>query len=175
MTGASFFLGPVPLYAAHADGPSSSLSDLRLRSRDEKRHNEKKNLAERKKHKTEDNARVSALVETAQRLDPRIKAHKASEKAKRDAKKAGGAVVDQKKLEEEAAAKAAADAAAAAEAARLAADDKVRPLSLFSRDRIMIHKADLLSPVSLSARQQRRPRPPRPRTSRRRARPSRPS
>ncbi|KAK4700484.1 hypothetical protein P7C70_g5763, partial [Phenoliferia sp. Uapishka_3] len=93
-------------------------------SRDEKRHNEKKNKSERQKRKKEDNTRLRTLVETAIKLDPRLKQFKLDEKAARDAKKKGGAVVDVKKQEEEAKAKAEAEALAAAEAAKSAADDK---------------------------------------------------
>lgn len=109
------------------------------RSRDEKRHNEKKNKAERQKRKTEDNARVRQLVTAAHKLDPRIKRHEAEKKAARDAKKKGGAVVDLKKQEEEAAAAKAAADAAAAEAAKLAADDKVR-LGASSPRRLTTHE-----------------------------------
>ncbi|GAA6063383.1 hypothetical protein JCM10212_001482 [Sporobolomyces blumeae] len=60
-------------------------------SRDEKRHQEKKNKAQRAQRKKEDIARVRTLVDTALASDPRIKAFKAAEKAARDAKRAGGA------------------------------------------------------------------------------------
>lgn len=156
-------------------------------SRDEKRHNEKKNKSERQKRKKEDNTRVRTLVDAALALDPRIKQFKADEKAARDAKKKGGVagVVDVKKQEEEVKAKADAEAAAAAEAAKSAADDKVRhlpfeglwrlvlPLRL-SPDAFNSLTTAVLSPRPL-ARRRRRSRPPRPRTSRRTARPSRPS
>ncbi|KAM0753352.1 DnaJ-domain-containing protein [Meredithblackwellia eburnea MCA 4105] len=95
-------------------------------SRDEKRHAEKKNKAERAKRKKEDNARLRTLVDTALSVDPRIKQFKADEKAARDAKKKGGptGAVDAKKKEEEEKAKAEAEAKAAAEAAKAAAEDK---------------------------------------------------
>ncbi|GAA6020875.1 hypothetical protein JCM11491_000016 [Sporobolomyces phaffii] len=66
-------------------------------SRDEKRHQEKKNKAQRAERKKNDNTRVRTLVDTALASDPRIKAFKAAEKAARDAKKGkvnGTAAVD---------------------------------------------------------------------------------
>ena len=75
------------------------------RSRDEKRHQEKKNKAQRAQRKKDDITRVRTLVDTALASDPRIKAFKAAEKAARDAKKgkvAGAEVVDPKvKAEQE--------------------------------------------------------------------------
>ncbi|GAA5947968.1 hypothetical protein JCM3765_007049 [Sporobolomyces pararoseus] len=56
-------------------------------SRDEKRHQEKKNKAQRAERKKGDITRVRTLVDTALASDPRIKAFKAAEKAARDAKK----------------------------------------------------------------------------------------
>ncbi|GAA5953937.1 hypothetical protein JCM21900_003059 [Sporobolomyces salmonicolor] len=72
-------------------------------SRDEKRHQEKKNKAQRAARKKDDITRVRTLVDTALSVDPRIKAFKAAEKAARDAKKGKvpGAAVDPKQKEEE--------------------------------------------------------------------------
>lgn len=74
-------------------------------SRDEKRHQEKKNKAQRAQRKKDDITRVRTLVDTALASDPRIKQFKAAEKAARDAKKgkvAGAEVVDPKvKAEQE--------------------------------------------------------------------------
>lgn len=58
-------------------------------SRDEKRHQEKKNKAQRAERKKADITRVRTMVDTALASDPRIKAFKAAEKAARDAKKGG--------------------------------------------------------------------------------------
>ncbi|GJN90502.1 hypothetical protein Rhopal_003513-T1 [Rhodotorula paludigena] len=95
-------------------------------SRDEKRHQEKKNKAERDRKKKEDNTRRRTLVDTALALDPRIKAFRAAEKAAREAKRRGGApaeVVDPKAKEEaERKAKEEADKAAAEQAAKDASD-----------------------------------------------------
>ncbi|ORY89322.1 putative Zuotin [Leucosporidium creatinivorum] len=93
-------------------------------SRDEKRHQEKKNKSERAKKKKEDIAATREMVDLALSLDPRIKAFKAAEKAARAAKKGGPAVVDTKKLEEEKKAAEEAAAAKAAEEQKQAADDK---------------------------------------------------
>ncbi|KAK4056729.1 Zuotin [Microbotryomycetes sp. JL221] len=95
-------------------------------SRDEKRHQEKKNKSERARRKKEDNARVREIVDRALTLDPRMKAFKAAEKAARDAKKGGvkggangvdskKAEEDKKRAEEEAKAKAAEEEKKAAE------------------------------------------------------------
>lgn len=72
-------------------------------SRDEKRHQEKKNKAERANKKKADIARVRGIVDRALTVDPRIKAFKAAEKAARDAKKGKvpGQAVDPKVAEEE--------------------------------------------------------------------------
>ncbi|GAA5925684.1 zuotin [Sporobolomyces koalae] len=75
-------------------------------SRDEKRHQEKKNKAQRAERKKGDNTRVRTLVDTALASDPRIKAFKAADKAARDAKKgktagSGAAVDPAVKAEEE--------------------------------------------------------------------------
>jgi DnaJ family protein C protein 2 len=98
-------------------------------SRDEKRHQEKKNKSERAKRKKEDIARVRVLVDKALGLDPRIKQFKADEKEARDAKKRGGPVVDVKAQED--AAKAAKEAAEklAKEEEEKAASDKVSPFT----------------------------------------------
>ncbi|SCZ88114.1 BZ3500_MvSof-1268-A1-R1_Chr2-1g04198 [Microbotryum saponariae] len=97
-------------------------------SRDEKRHQEKKNKAERARKKKEDIARVRELTDRALSLDPRIKQFKAEEKAARAAKKGGVSGVSpadlEKKKEEEQKAKEE-EAKKAAEEAQKAADDKV--------------------------------------------------
>lgn len=98
------------------------------RSRDEKRHQEKKNKSERDKRKKEDNQRRRELVDRALNVDPRLKAYKAAEKAARDAKKGGakgGAAVDPKQAAADKKAAEEAAAAAKAEEERKAAEDKV--------------------------------------------------
>lgn len=55
--------------------------------RAEKRWVEKKNKAARQKRKTEDNARLSKLVELAYKNDPRVRAWKEEEKKAKEAKK----------------------------------------------------------------------------------------
>lgn len=105
---------------------------LRYFSRDEKRHQEKKNKSDRATKKKQDNTRVRSLIDLALSLDPRIRKFKADEKAARDAKKRGGPVVvvdEAKKAAEEAAAKAEEERLAKEEAAKNA-DDKV---SIFFR------------------------------------------
>jgi DnaJ family protein C protein 2 len=89
-------------------------------NRDHKRFIERKNVADRKKHKTEDNKRLLALVERAFKEDPRMKLFKEAEKKEKERKKwekeAGAraeAEAKAKKEAEEAAAKKAADEAAA--------------------------------------------------------------
>ena len=109
-----------------------SVADYRIltNSRDEKRHQEKKNKSERAKKKKEDIARVRVLVDRALAADPRIKQFKADEKAARELKKRGGPppmVVDPKVAAEEAAKKKIEDDKIAAELASKTADDKVRP------------------------------------------------
>ncbi|GAA5893794.1 zuotin [Sporobolomyces salmoneus] len=98
-------------------------------SRDEKRHQEKKNKAQRAERKKGDITRVRTLVDTALASDPRIKAFKAAEKAARDAKKgkvagAGAAVDPAVKAEEERKQKEA-EEAAKKEQAEKDAKDKV--------------------------------------------------
>lgn len=96
-------------------------------SRDEKRHQEKKNKSDRAQKKKDDITRVRKLVDLALSLDPRIKLFKAEEKAAREAKKRGGPVVvvdEAKKAAEEAAKKVEEERVAAEEAAKNA-DDKV--------------------------------------------------
>lgn len=56
-------------------------------SRDEKRHQEKKNKAERARAKKEDNTRVREMVDMILAADPRIKKFRQEEKAAREAKK----------------------------------------------------------------------------------------
>ncbi|GAA5935358.1 hypothetical protein JCM3775_006252 [Rhodotorula graminis] len=96
-------------------------------SRDEKRHQEKKNKAERDRKKKEDNTRRRTLVDQGLALDPRIKQFRAAEKAAREAKRRGGAGVPAQldpaeKAEQEKKAKELAEAEAAAAAAKEAAD-----------------------------------------------------
>lgn len=85
-------------------------------NRDHKRYIEKKNKAQRQKHKTEDTARFREAVDLALSLDPRIKMFKDAEKKAKDAKKwekeagAREAAAKAAKEAEEAAAKAAKDA-----------------------------------------------------------------
>lgn len=93
-------------------------------NRDHKRYIERKNVAARKKKKSEDNARLNTLVDRAISEDPRIKAFKAAEKAEKEKRKwdrEAGARAEaeakaKKEAEEAAAAKAAEEAAAAAKA-----------------------------------------------------------
>ncbi|KAM0791297.1 hypothetical protein ACM66B_005769 [Microbotryomycetes sp. NB124-2] len=96
-------------------------------SRDEKRHQEKKNKSERARRKKEDNARVREIVDRALSVDPRMKAFKAAEKAARDAKKGGNKGVngvDPKKAEEEKKRAEAEAKAKAEEEEKKAAEDK---------------------------------------------------
>ncbi|RUS21332.1 hypothetical protein BC937DRAFT_93015 [Endogone sp. FLAS-F59071] len=77
-----------------------------LENRDDKRHVEKKNKAERAKRKKEDTARLRKIVDQALAADPRIKRIKDDERAARDAKKrekeeAKRAVEEETKKEEE--------------------------------------------------------------------------
>ena len=58
-----------------------------IRSRDEKRYQEKKNKAERARAKKEDNTRVREMVDMILAGDPRIKRFRQEEKAAREAKK----------------------------------------------------------------------------------------
>lgn len=98
-------------------------------SRDEKRHQEKKNKAERANKKKADITRVRNIVDRALSLDPRIKQFKQQEKAARDAKKGikPVVVVDPKvAAEEKRKADEAAAAAAKEEADKLAADKTSR-------------------------------------------------
>lgn len=90
-------------------------------NRDHKRYIERKNVAARKKRKTDDNARFIALVDRVKSEDPRIKLFKEAEKKEKERKKwereAGAreaAEAKAKKEAEEAAAKKAAEEAAAA-------------------------------------------------------------
>ncbi|ODV97864.1 hypothetical protein PACTADRAFT_31290 [Pachysolen tannophilus NRRL Y-2460] len=84
-------------------------------NRDHKRYIERKNVAARKKKKTEDNKRLIELVKRASSEDPRIKLFKEAEKKEKERKKwereAGS-----RKAAEEAAAKKAAEEKAKAEA-----------------------------------------------------------
>lgn len=95
-------------------------------SRDEKRHQEKKNKSERASRKKEDITRVRQLVDRALSLDPRIAKFKREEKAAKEAKRKGGPVVDSKKKEEDEAAAKVVAAQLAAEAELKNAEDKVR-------------------------------------------------
>lgn len=61
--------------------------DVEGGERAEKRWVEKKNKAARQKRKTEDNARITKLVELAYKNDPRVKAWKEEEKRAKEAKK----------------------------------------------------------------------------------------
>ncbi|EMG45865.1 ZUO1 Zuotin [Candida maltosa Xu316] len=92
-------------------------------NRDHKRYIERKNVANRKKLKQEDNKRVIDIVERAHAEDPRIKLFKEKAKKEKEAKKwekeAGS-----RKAAEEAAAKKAAEEAAAKKAAEEAATAK---------------------------------------------------
>ncbi|KAG5358657.1 Zuotin [Yarrowia sp. B02] len=89
-------------------------------NRDHKRYIEKKNKAQRQKHKTEDTARFREAVDLALSLDPRIKMFKDAEKKAKEAKKwekeagAREAAAKAAKEAEEAAAKAKKDAEEAA-------------------------------------------------------------
>lgn len=56
-------------------------------SRNNKRYQERKNKTDRTKRKTEDTARLRALIDTCLSLDPRIKIFKQEEKAAKAAKK----------------------------------------------------------------------------------------
>ncbi|EMR09585.1 hypothetical protein PNEG_02170 [Pneumocystis murina B123] len=56
-------------------------------NRNNKRYQERKNKADRTKRKTEDTARLRALIDTCLSLDPRIKKFKQEEKAAKAAKK----------------------------------------------------------------------------------------
>lgn len=140
----------------------SSLTPLLPLSRDEKRHQEKKNKSERAKKKKEDIARTRELVDLALSLDPRIKAFKAAEKAARAAKKGGPAVVDTKKLEEEKKAAEEAAAAKAAEDQKQAADDKVRASGIegSTNDLLMIPFFSSISSSVLPFLPRRLPSPP---------------
>lgn len=89
-------------------------------NRDHKRFIERKNVAARKKAKTEDNKRLLELVERAFKEDPRMKLFKEAEKKEKEQKKwereAGARAEAEAKAQkeaDEAAAKQAADAAAA--------------------------------------------------------------
>lgn len=86
-------------------------------NRDQKRHVERKNNNQRKKHKTEDTVRLRKLVDDCLALDERIKRFKQQESAQRN----------KKRLDREAEAKSAAEAAAKqkaeAEAAKAAQDE----------------------------------------------------
>lgn len=98
-------------------------------SRDEKRYAEKKNKSERERRKKEDRARVRALIEQTEKVDPRLKRIKAEEKAAREAKRKGykpgvDIAAEKKKAEEEAKAKAEAEAKKAAEEKALAEQEK---------------------------------------------------
>lgn len=75
------------------DEDEGSCSDNRL----DKRWAEKKNKASRTKRKTEDNARIIRLFETAMKHDPRMRAIKEQEKAAREAKKVASTVIDPRK------------------------------------------------------------------------------
>ncbi|BGP48229.1 Zuotin [Rhodotorula kratochvilovae] len=102
-------------------------------SRDEKRHQEKKNKAERDRKKKEDNTRRRTLVDQGLALDPRIKQFRAAEKAAREAKRRGGAgapatLDPAQQAEQEKKAKELAEAEAAATAAKEAADKADREL-----------------------------------------------
>lgn len=102
---------------------------MRYHSRDEKRHQEKKNKSERAQKKKNDIGRVRAIVDRALALDPRIKQFKADEKAAKDAKKKGvaGTVdpAEAKKAEEE---KKQEESLKKAEEEKRASEDKVRSL-----------------------------------------------
>lgn len=100
-------------------------------SRDEKRHQEKKNKSERARKKKEDNQRTREFVDLALSLDPRMKKFKAEDKARRDAKKKGSSAAGTpngtatpRESEQEQQAKAAAEAAAKEDEARKQQDDK---------------------------------------------------
>ncbi|RIA86795.1 DnaJ domain-containing protein [Glomus cerebriforme] len=56
-------------------------------NRDDKRYIERKNKAERAKHKKEDNIRLRKIIDQALSLDPRIQRFKQEEKAAKEAKK----------------------------------------------------------------------------------------
>lgn len=91
-------------------------------NRDHKRYIERKNVAARKKRKTEDNARLLALIDRVKAEDPRIKLFKEADKKEKERKKwerdagAREAAAKAKKEAEEAAAKKEAEEAAAAAA-----------------------------------------------------------
>lgn len=95
-------------------------------NRDHKRYIERKNVAARKKKKTEDNARLVDLVKRALSEDPRIKLFKQQEKEEKERKKwereAGSRAAAEAKAKAEAeAAEAAAKAKAEAESAKAGA------------------------------------------------------
>lgn len=105
------------------------------RRRDEKRYRERKNRSERQRKKTEDNARLRVIVDSAMQSDPRLKKFKQEEKAAREAKRKGkpNAVAAQQALEEKKKKEEEAKLAAEAEAKK-AQEDKVSwllcPLSM---------------------------------------------
>ncbi|RKU42614.1 Ribosome-associated chaperone, variant 2 [Coniochaeta pulveracea] len=69
-------------------------------SRDQKRHQEKKNLNARKKRKAEDNARLRQLVDQAMAGDVRIKKFKQQKNAAKNKKKADKEAAEKKAAEE---------------------------------------------------------------------------
>ncbi|KAH3674696.1 hypothetical protein WICMUC_003112 [Wickerhamomyces mucosus] len=119
-------------------------------NRDHKRYVERKNVAARKKRKTEDNSRILDLVARAIAEDPRIKLFKEAEKKEKERKKwereAGSRAAAEakakkeaeeaaaKKLAEETAAAAKADAKKSKEAAKSAKKKNKRALRNAAKD-----------------------------------------
>lgn len=95
-------------------------------SRDEKRYRERKNRSERARKKTDDNARLRVIVDSAMQADPRLKKFKQEEKAAKEAKRKGkpNAVAAQQ-AQEEAKKKEEEQKAAAEAEAKKAQEDKV--------------------------------------------------
>ena len=122
-------------------------------SRDEKRHQEKKNKAERANKKKADIARVRGVVDRALTVDPRIKAFKAAEKAARDAKKGkvAGQDVDPKVAAEEKRKAEEEQARLAKEEADKAAADKVSNPSPLPAPRLITAIFRMLTTLPLPA------------------------
>jgi DnaJ family protein C protein 2 len=81
-------------------------------SRDQKRHQEKKNLNARKKRKVEDNTRLRQLIDSAMAGDLRIKKFKQEKNAAKNKKKLEKEAAEKKAIEDAKAAKEAAEKAA---------------------------------------------------------------
>lgn len=121
-------------------------------SRDERRWMERQNEKGRQRRKREDTERTARLVEQAHRLDPRIRAREAREKAARNAERdARRAAAKAKEREEEEAKRAAQAAVEEKRKAEEAAREQARRKLKSARDRLTALAEPLLAPGAFTS------------------------